>query len=144
MPTEQNKKVVRRFYEVVFDKKRVDLTNDLFAWDYVDHAPAPGQSPGLEGAQQKWAMVIAATPDLHVQIEDIVAEGDRVVVRWTYEGTHRGPLMGIPPTGKHFRTSGISISRLAEGKIAENWDEVDRLGWLQQLGVIPAPKQGVA
>jgi steroid delta-isomerase-like uncharacterized protein len=136
---ENNVAIVRQFFEVVFDQKRVDLTDELFARDYLDHAPVPGQGPGLEGAKQKWAMVIAATPDLRVQIEDIVAEGDRVVARWTYEGTHLGELMGIPPTGKRFRTSGISICRLAEGKIAEDWDEVDRLGWMQQLGVVPAP-----
>jgi steroid delta-isomerase-like uncharacterized protein len=139
---EKNKAIVRRFYEVVFDKKRVDLTDELFARDYLDHAPFPGQGPGLEGAKQKWATVIAATPDLRVQIEDIVAEGDRVVVRWAYEGTHLGTLIGIPPTGKRFRISGISICRLAEGKIAEDWDEADRLGLMQQLGVIPAPEPG--
>jgi steroid delta-isomerase-like uncharacterized protein len=140
MSTDENKAIVRQFYEVVFDQKRVDLTSQLFARDYVDHAPVPGQGPGLEGAKQKWAMVISASPDLRVQIEDMIAEGYRVVVRWSYEGTQRGALLGIPPTGKAFRISGMSICRLAEGKIAEDWDESDRLGLLHQLGVISAPQ----
>jgi predicted ester cyclase len=78
-------------------------------------------------------------PDLRVTIEELVAEGDKVAVRRSYEGTHRGELLGIPPTGKQVRIGGISIFRLTEGKIAEHWEQLDRLALMQQLGVIPAP-----
>jgi steroid delta-isomerase-like uncharacterized protein len=142
MSTEENKAIVRRFFEVVFAEQRVDLTDELVARHYLDHGAMLGQAPGLEGAKQKWAIYIAATSDMHVAIEDMVAEGDKVVVRWTYEGTHEGDWLGIPPTGKRFRTSGISIHRLAEGKIAELWQEVDGLGLMQQLGFIPTPGKG--
>ncbi len=140
MSTEENKTIVRRFEEL-FNEKQVDRADEFVAPDYIDHGALPGQAPGLDGAKQKWAMYIAAIPDLRVPIEDMVAEGDKVVVRWTAEGTQRGELLGIPPTGKRLRFSGISIYRLAEGKVAEVWEQFDRLGLMQQLGVIPTPGQ---
>jgi predicted ester cyclase len=82
---------------------------------WIDHAALPGQAPGLEGAKQKWAMYLAGIPDLRVTIEEMVAEGDKVGVRRSYEGTHRGELLGVPPTGKQVRIGGISIFRLAPG-----------------------------
>jgi steroid delta-isomerase-like uncharacterized protein len=139
MSSEDNKALVRRFFEEVLNEKRVDRADELVAPDYLDHAAVPGQAPGLEGAKQRWAMYFAAIPDLHTTIDDMVAEGDRVVVRYTGEGTQKGELLGIPPTGKRFRASGICIYRLAEGKIAENWEQDDLLGLMQQLGVVPAP-----
>ena len=140
MSTEENKTIVRRFEEL-FNEKQVDRADEFVAPDYIDHGALPGQAPGLDGAKQKWAMYIAAIPDLRVPIEDMVAEGDKVVVRWTAEGTQRGELLGIPPTGKRLRFSGISIYRLAEGKVAEVWEQFDRLGLMQQHGVIPTPGQ---
>jgi steroid delta-isomerase-like uncharacterized protein len=140
MSPEDNKAIVRRFFEEVLNEKRLDRADELVAPDYLDHAALPGQGPGLEGAkQQRWAMYFAAIPDLHSTIDDLVAEEDKVVVRYTGEGTQQGELLGIPPTGKRFRFSGICIIRLAEGKIAENWEEDDVLGLMQQLGVLPAP-----
>jgi steroid delta-isomerase-like uncharacterized protein len=139
MSSEDNKAIVRRFYEEVLNEKRLDRADELVAQDYLDHDAVPGQGPGLEGAkQQRWAMYFAAIPDLHATIDDMVAEGDKVVVRYTAEGTQLGQLPGIPPTGKRFRTSGISVYRLAEGKLAEQWEQADMLGLMQQLGVIPA------
>jgi predicted ester cyclase len=112
----------------------------VVAADFVDHAPMPGQAPGLEGVKRKWAMYLDAIPDFRVTIEDLVAEGDKVAVRRTYEGTHRGgPLLGIPATGKRFQFGGISIFRLANGRIAEHWEQLDRLALMQQLGVVPTP-----
>jgi steroid delta-isomerase-like uncharacterized protein len=140
MSSEENKAIVRRFFEEVLNEKRLDRADELVAPDYLDHDAVPGQGPGLEGArQQRWAMYFAAIPDLHSTIDDLVAEGDKVVVRYTGEGTQQGELLGIPPTGKRFRFSGICIIRLAEGKIAENWEQDDLLGLMQQLGVLPAP-----
>jgi steroid delta-isomerase-like uncharacterized protein len=139
MSTEENKAIVRRWFEEVINHLRVDRSGELVTQDYVDHGALPGQAPGLEGAKQKWAMYIAAVPDLHGTVEDMLAEGDEVAARWTAEGTHQGELLGVPATGKRFRFTGISICRLAEGKMAEQFEQWDRLGLMQQLGVIPSP-----
>jgi steroid delta-isomerase-like uncharacterized protein len=101
----------------------------------------PGKEGGLAGAKTKWAMYFDAIPDLRVRVEEMVAEGDKVAVRWTGEGTHRGALLGVPPTGNHVRIDGISIYRLAGGKIAEQFEQWDKLNLMQQLGVAPTPRQ---
>jgi len=143
MSSEDNKAVVQRFFEEVFNQKQLDRAGEFVGPDYLDHAAVPGQGPGLEGAkQQRWARYFAAIPDLHVTIDDLVAEEDKLTVRYTVEGTQQGELLGVPPTGKRFRTSAICIYRLAEGKVAEVWEQMDTLGLMQQLGVIPAPGQG--
>jgi len=142
MSTDENKAIIRRWFDEVINHKRIDRADLFVASDYVDHGALPGQAPGLEGAKQKWAMYIAAVPDLRGTVDDMVAEGDKVAARWTAEGTQQGELLGIPPTGKHFRFSGISICRLAEGKMGEQFEQWDRLDLMQQLGVIPAVGQG--
>ena len=139
MSLEDNKAIVRTYVETVWNQQQLERADEVVAPDFLDHAPLPGQAPGLDGAKRKWAMCLNAIPDLRVTIEDLVAEGDKVAVRRSYEGTHQGELLGIPATGKQVRVSSISIFRLAEGKIAENWEQLDRLALLQQLGVIPAP-----
>jgi steroid delta-isomerase-like uncharacterized protein len=101
-------------------------------------------APGLDGARRKWAMYLNAAPDLLVTIEDLVAEDDKVGVRRSYVGTHRGELLGIPATGKQVRVGSISIFRLAGGKIAENWEQLDLLTLIRQLGVILAPSGSAA
>jgi len=141
MSAEQNKAIVREFSEVLFNQHRVDRTDETVAPDYIDHAPLPGQAPVLEGAKQKWAMYVAAAPDMCITIEEMVAEGDKVAVRWIVDGTHRGELFGVPPTGNHLRFEGISICRLADGKIAEQFEQWDRLELMRQLGVAPTPAQ---
>jgi predicted ester cyclase len=93
--------------------------------DFLDHAALPGQAPGLAGAKQKWAMYLTGIPDLHVTIEDLVAEDDKVAARRSYEGTHRGELLGIPATGKPVQIGGISIFRVAEGmRLTAIWPPV--------------------
>ena len=144
MSPDEHKAIIREHVEVLFNQHRVDRTDETVAPDYLDHAPLPGQVPGLAGAKQKWAMYLAGVPDMRATVEELVAEGDKVAVRWTVEGTQRGELLGIPPTGKHARFCGISIYRLAEGKIAEQWEQWDRLDLLQQLGVLPAPGASTA
>jgi len=139
MSEHENEAIVRRLFEEVLNQKRLDRADAFIAHDYVDHTGRPGQAPGLEGAKQVWAMLFAASPDPRTTIEDLIAVGDKVVVRWTAEGIHQGELVGIPPTGKRFRASGISIYRLADGRISDKWEEADRLGFLQQVGAIPAP-----
>ena len=139
MSVEDNKAIIRAYVEMVWHRKQLDRAEEVVASDFIDHAPLPGQAPGLEGAKRKWAMYLTAIPDLRVTIEDLVADGDKVAVRRSYEGTHQGELLGIPATGKQLQVGSISIFRLVDGKIAENWEQLDRLALLQQLGVIPVP-----
>jgi predicted ester cyclase len=138
MSTDENKAIVAALLRGNLRREAARSGRRAVAADYVDHGALPGQAPGLQGAKQKWATYIACIRDMRVPIDALVAEADRVVVRFTVEGTHHGALLGIPPTGKRLRACGISIYRLAEGRIAENWEEGDRLGLLQQLGAIPA------
>jgi predicted ester cyclase len=122
MSLDANKQVIRAYVETVFNHRQVDRADQVVAADYLDHAALPGQAPGLEGAKTKWAMYLAGIPDLRVTIEELVAEDDKVGVRRSYAGTHQGELLGIAPTGKQVRIGGISIFRLAGGKIAEQWE----------------------
>ena len=138
MSTEQNKDLVRRFYEEVFNKKNLAAIDEFVDPHIVEHDLPPGLPAGSEGTRQFIGMYLSAIPDLHLTAEDIIAEGDKVVVRLTYHGTHRGELMGIPPTGKQATVTGIQVVRIANGRIVENWINFDALGLLQQLGVIPA------
>jgi steroid delta-isomerase-like uncharacterized protein len=142
MSTEANKAIVRRFAEEILNEKKLDRADEIVAQDYIDHGAMPRQAPGLEGFKWKGAMWVAAVPDLRVRTEDMFAEGDRVAVRWTAEGTHRGTLLGIPPSGRRFHFGGMSIFRVAEGKVAEQWEEWDKLDLMQQLGVISTPHHG--
>jgi steroid delta-isomerase-like uncharacterized protein len=139
MSVEDNKTIIRAYVETVWNQQQLDRAEEVVGPDFLDHAPLPGQAPGLEGAKRKWAMFLSAVPDLRVTIEDLVAEGDKVAVRRGYAGTHQGELLGIPATGKQVRVGSISIFRVAEGKITETWEQWDRLTLLQQLGVIPVP-----
>ena len=141
MSVEENKALVRRFYEEVFNQKHTAAIGELFDPDMVDHALPPGLPSGIEGAKHTYSMYLAAFPDLHFTVEDIIAEGDKVVARLTAQGTQQGALMGIPPTGKPVAITGIDILRIAGGKIVEIWANFDLLGMLQQLGVVPAPGQ---
>jgi steroid delta-isomerase-like uncharacterized protein len=141
MSLEDNKAIIRGYVEAVWNQQQVDRADEFMAPDFLDHASLPGQAPGLEGWKKKWAMYLAGIPDLRVTIEELVAEGDKVGVRRTYEGTHQGELLGVPPTGNHVQIGGISIFRLAGGKIAESWEQVDLLALMQQLGALPTPGQ---
>jgi steroid delta-isomerase-like uncharacterized protein len=114
--------------------------DELFAADFVDHNPAV-LSHDLEGTKQLFSMYLDAFPDVQITVDDLIAEGDRVAARFTGQGTHKGPFMGLPPTGKPFTLTAIDILRIVDGKIVEHWGEADTLGLLQQLGAIPAPGQ---
>src|SRR5260221_2779978 len=145
MSIEENKAAERRFYEEVWHKHHLGYVDELVAPEVVEHNPAvPGQGPGLEGFRQMIAMALSAFPDVQITIEDLVAEGDKVVVRWMGRGTHRGEFMGIPPTNKQVTPAGIDIWRYEGGKRVESWRQWDLLGLMQQLGVVPTPGQGTA
>jgi len=138
MSIEENKALIRLFYEEVFNKKNLAAVDDFFAPDHVDHTLPAGLPVGPEGTKQAIAMTLSGFPDLRVTIEDMIAEGDKVVIRFTTHGTQQGALGGIPPTGKQVAVSTIEITRIAGGKIAEDWGLDDRLGMLQQLGLVSA------
>jgi steroid delta-isomerase-like uncharacterized protein len=135
MSTEDNKALVRRAYDA-YNQRNWAAYYELFTPDCVGHY-ASMTIPGLEAYKQFLSMYLTAFPDLHVTLEDIIAEGDIVVVRQTGHGIHQGDLMGIPPTGKQVTVTGINIARFANGKAVELWGNSDDLGLLQQLGVVP-------
>ena len=141
MSTEDNKALVRRLYEEVLNQGKLALIDELCAPDFVYHN-ASTTIQGREPYKQFLSIYLTASPDLHFTMEDEVAEGDKVVTRYTTRGTHLGPFMGIPPTGTHVIVTGIAITRIANGKAIEEWANADELGLLQQLGVVPAPGQG--
>ena len=141
MPVETNTTVASRWYEEVFNAGNFALIDELFAPNFVDHDPS-NTLPGLEGVRQLVSMYRrGAFPDLHLTIEDEITGGDRIVTRFTGRGTHKGSLMGIPPTGKRVTITAIDILRFENGRIVEHWGNQDLLGMIQQLGVIPAPGQ---
>ncbi len=141
MSVEQNKAIARHFTEEVVNKGKLDAIHDLVATNYVWHDAPPGLPSGTEGLKQFFAMHSAAFPDWHSTIDDLIAEGDKVTQRFTGRGTHKGEFMGIAPTGKQVTLTGILIYRIAGGKIVEEWLNVDELGMMQQLGVVPPPPE---
>ena len=142
MSTEENKAIVRRVYEEAINRGNMAVVDELVSPDYVAHDPGfPQPVRGPEGLKQYFLVFRTAFPDLHLTIEDIIAEGDTVVVRHTARGTHQGDLMGMPPTGKQETVTGIAIHRLVNGKFVESWVNAGSLGLMQQLGVIPSMGQ---
>lgn len=141
MSTETNKAICRRMLEQLWNQHRVDLVQEFFTEDVVQHiAGGPPVTPGPEGIKEGLTMSLAAFPDNQLTIDDEIAEGDKVVFRWSSTGTHQGELMGIPPTGKQITRSGAAIYRLDNGRIAEVWFFADNLEFMQQLGAIPTPE----
>jgi len=131
-----NKTLARRYIEEVFNRGNLSAVDDTMAPDVLYH-DSLSDSPlqGREGARAFAASLRQSFPDLHLDIEDVVAEGDRVVLRWTARGTHRGAFLGVPPTGAAVRFTGIDIVRIADGRIQEGWAEESNLATLGQLGV---------
>jgi predicted ester cyclase len=136
-----NKATFSRFQDAVStgDAEVISKTIDeLVEPDVLIHMPLPIQATGPQALKQVWAMLLRGLPDLHVAVEDVIAEGDKVVSRNTVTGTHQGEYMGLPPTGKSVTYNEIFIGRLANGRIAEIWGVVDVFSQMKQLGVIPA------
>ena len=138
MSTEANKAIARRLVEEVQNQRNVSAMDDLYAPNYVNHA-AHGVPPTLEGNKQFLKLFFAAFPDLHVTIHDQIAEGDKVVTRKTMSGTHQGPFVGIPATGKPMTMEVLEILQIENGKITAYWISFDRLNLMYQLGVLPLP-----
>jgi steroid delta-isomerase-like uncharacterized protein len=139
MSAEESREIARRYATEFWSEGNAGLADGLLAPDYVVHDPGmPDRPGGIEGEKGVLATFRAVFPDLRFDIEDVVGEEDRGVVRWTAHGTHRGEFMGLAPTGKRMSMAGISIYRIAGGKIVEHWGVWDTLGMLQQMGAMPA------
>ncbi len=139
--TAESKTTVRRCWEECFNRGNFSVLDEMVATTYVWHGPDQEVS-GRDGIKQLITMIRTGLPDVHMTFEDQFAERDKVASRWTMHGTQRGELFGIPPTGKPATFTGIIITRMADGRIAEEWENFDQLGLLQQLGAIPTSEQG--
>jgi steroid delta-isomerase-like uncharacterized protein len=133
-----NKAIVRRYYDEALNQGNLAALDELASTDYVEHNPLPGQGEGLSGLRDRVGMLCAAFRP-RFTLEDLIAEGDRVAVRWINHGVHQGPFAGMPATGCSFAIAGIDIHVVRDGKLAEHWDVVDQLSLLQQIGVLPGP-----
>jgi steroid delta-isomerase-like uncharacterized protein len=134
--SEVNKVLVLRGWEEIVNQKNLDAFDEFYAANAVHHEPDQDLQ-GLEEVKQYIAMYLEAFPDMSVSVEDLIAEGDKVVSRYAYLGTHQGELQGIAPTNKHIEKEGITIHRIEGGKIVEEWEQYDKLSFLQQLGAVP-------
>ena len=135
--SDENRAIVRRVFEEVLNSGDLAVADKIMAADFIEHHPRPGQGPGRDGFKHRATMLRTAFPDLQYVIEDELAVADKVVVRVTAHGTHKGVLAGLSPTGNQFTMTGIVIFRLAGGKIVERWANYDNLTMLQDLGAIP-------
>lgn len=139
MSTEENKALDRRFWEEIFNGKNLSLIEEFVAPNWVYHGPAGKEMHGPEELKQLFSMFFDAFPDLHADIEDHIAEGDKVAVRVMCHGTHNGEVMGIAPTGRQIKIPVICISRFKDNKTVETSEVIDLYGMLQQLGIsLPA------
>ncbi len=134
--SEENKALVRRFIDEVINKGDLSVIDELTSPSVVDHSAPPGLPSGPEGIKQMLTMFRTAFPDLNGTLEDLIAEGDRVAVRYTTRGTHQGDFMGIAATGKQIAIEGIEIDRIQDGKVVEHWESMDMMGLMQQLGAV--------
>jgi steroid delta-isomerase-like uncharacterized protein len=136
--SEGNKFVIRRSFEELWNKGNLSLADELFTPNYEHHdSSSPDFGRGPESERKRAALYRTAFPDLQLTIEDIIAEGQTVMARWSCRGTHKGELSGIAPTGKQVTISGVSIARFTNGKMVEGWVNWDALGLMQQLGIVP-------
>jgi steroid delta-isomerase-like uncharacterized protein len=138
MSNEPNKAILWRVYDEVIEQGKVEVVDQIFAPNMVDH-DRDNPTHDREGCKQFFAMARSALPDISVKVEDMIAEGDRVVARITVAGTHHGEFMGAPATGRTITFPCIDIVRCADGRIVEHWSEYDHVGMLQQLGALPVP-----
>lgn len=133
-----NKNIVRRLFEEVWNKGHQQVADELFAPTYTHHdSSTPEVGRGPESEKKRATLYRNAFPDIRFTVEDLIAEGETVTARWSCHGTHKGDLNGIAPTGKQFTISGISVARFANAKMIEGWVNWDALGMMQQLGIVP-------
>ncbi|MGA2811471.1 MAG: ester cyclase [Candidatus Acidiferrum sp.] len=136
--SDQNKTIVRRLFEELWNKGNLSLADQLFTPNYTHHdSSSPDFGNGPESERKRATLYRNAFPDIRFTVEDITAEGETVVARWSCHGTHKGDLNGVAPTGKQFTISGVTIARFVNGKLSEGYVNWDALGLMQQLGVVP-------
>lgn len=134
-----DKERYRQYIEAVWHDRDVEAADRFIAEGIIDHAAPPMQGPGRAGLKETFSMFLNAFPDARITIEEMLAEGDKIVARIVLRGTHQGPFFGIPATGRSVVVPGIHIMRYADGMMTEHWSNSDDLGMMGQLGVIPAP-----
>ena len=139
--SEENKTLIRRTYEELLNQGNLVVADELIAPDFINHEAPPGRDRGPESMRGLTTMLRTAFPDLRFTIEELIAEGDVVAGRLTMSGTHEGPLMGMPPTGRSVRQDHMHFVRFRDGKAVEHWGVRDDLGMMQQMGVMPEPRQ---
>lgn len=140
MSTEQNKALVRRLFEEGINQNKPSVFDELLAPNFVIYDPPFGIQPNREGFRQIFTAFRTAFPDIHVTFEQELADGDYVIHRGYVTATHKGEFQGIPPTGKQIKIKSLDIWRVENGKAVENWVQLDMLGLMQQLGVVPTPE----
>ena len=139
MSEQHNKQIVDEFIQALFTRGELDAVDRYLSADFVNHDPTFPDEPGdRESMRSASAVIRAAFPDWHSDLEELIACGDKVVERFTASGTHEGELMGIAPTGRTVTLPGINVFRVEDGKIVERWGKLDMLGFMRQLGAIPA------
>ncbi len=136
--SEHNKAIVRRLFAELWNNGNLSVADEIFAPNYAHHdSSTPDFGLGPDSEKRRLALYRGAFPDLHLTVEDVIAEGETVMTRWSCRGTHKGELNGIAPTGKQITISGVTVARLSNGKMAEGYVNWDALGLMQQLGVVP-------
>ena len=140
MSVDANRALIQRLLDEVLTQHNLAALDEIVHPNFVELDPVPGQGPGREGLKQWFAMYFAAFPDVRWTLEEQVAEADKVMSRSTWQGTHQGPFLGIPPTGKSIRVAAWTIDRIVDGQLVESRILMDALGMLQQLGAIPTPE----
>jgi steroid delta-isomerase-like uncharacterized protein len=136
-----NRTSALRYIEVVLNRKNLSLIDALFAQSFIDHDPLGPDVHGLEATRQRHAMYQTAFPDLQYTVEEVIAENNSVVLRWTAHGTHLGEIFSIAPTRKQVTIVGTMTCHITSGKIQEVWIDWDALGLLRQLGIDPQHPQ---
>ncbi len=138
MSGEGRRAVIERWYDEAWHRGNLDVFDELYTPDWAGHFPQGLELRGSDSHKQFGRVFGAAFPDGRYTVEETLVAGDRVVTRYTFRGTHLGPLRGLPATGRPIALTGITIQRIVGRRIAEQWAEYDMLGLLQQLGVSPA------
>jgi steroid delta-isomerase-like uncharacterized protein len=133
--SEQNKTLARRWFEDLFSRGDLDAAEEILSAEFLDHLPRE-EERGIEELKDYVSVYRTALPDIEGTVEEILAEADKVVVRWKSHGTHQGEFMGVAPTGRHVTFTGMRLFRIAENKIAESWVNIDERGLQEQLGAV--------
>ena len=135
--SEENKALANGFYKGIFQDKDLSAVDTFIDPNFVDYNIMPGQGPGIDGVKELMGMYLGAFPDLTVNIDWQISDGDMVVTRITFQGTNTGEMMGMPATNKKVSFTAMDAFRIANGKVVEHWGNEDSMGMMQQLGVIP-------